>query len=88
VLAYQYDVVCNGVELSSGAVRNHLPEVMEKAFAIAGTRGRGSNVPSRPCGTRSATAHRLMPALPPAPVTSEQLAELHLQVVYPGAKDG
>ncbi len=36
VLAYQYDVVCNGVELSSGAVRNHLPDVMEKAFAIAG----------------------------------------------------
>jgi aspartyl-tRNA synthetase len=36
VLAYQYDVVCNGTELSSGAVRNHLPEVMEKAFAIAG----------------------------------------------------
>jgi len=36
ILAYQYDVVCNGVELSSGAVRNHLPEIMEKAFAIAG----------------------------------------------------
>ena len=36
ILAFQYDVVCNGVELSSGAVRNHLPEVMEKAFAIAG----------------------------------------------------
>jgi aspartyl-tRNA synthetase len=36
ILAYQYDVVCNGLELSSGAVRNHLPEVMEKAFAIAG----------------------------------------------------
>ena len=36
ILAHQYDVVCNGVELSSGAVRNHLPEVMEKAFAIAG----------------------------------------------------
>ena len=36
VLAYQYDLVCNGVELSSGAVRNHLPEVMEAAFAIAG----------------------------------------------------
>lgn len=36
VLAYQYDVVCNGVELSSGAVRNHSPEIMKKAFAIAG----------------------------------------------------
>jgi aspartyl-tRNA synthetase len=36
VVAFQYDVVCNGLELSSGAVRNHLPEVMEKAFAIAG----------------------------------------------------
>ena len=34
--AFQYDIVCNGVELSSGAIRNHLPEVMEKAFAIAG----------------------------------------------------
>ncbi len=36
VVAYQYDLVCNGIELSSGAVRNHLPEVMEAAFAIAG----------------------------------------------------
>ena len=36
ILAYQYDVVCNGVELSSGAIRNHLPEVMIKAFEIAG----------------------------------------------------
>ena len=36
ILAYQYDIVCNGVELSSGAIRNHLPEVMYKAFAIAG----------------------------------------------------
>ncbi|HTW07379.1 MAG TPA: aspartate--tRNA ligase [Acidimicrobiales bacterium] len=36
IVAFQYDVVCNGLELSSGAVRNHLPEVMEKAFAIAG----------------------------------------------------
>ncbi|MBM85675.1 MAG: aspartate--tRNA ligase [Rhodospirillaceae bacterium] len=36
VLAYQYDIVCNGVELSSGAIRNHLPEVMLKAFQIAG----------------------------------------------------
>ena len=36
VYAYQYDVVCNAVELSSGAVRNHSPEIMKKAFAIAG----------------------------------------------------
>jgi len=36
IYAYQYDVVCNGVELSSGAVRNHSPEIMKKAFAIAG----------------------------------------------------
>ena len=36
IFAYQYDIVCNGVELSSGAVRNHNPEIMEKAFAIAG----------------------------------------------------
>ena len=36
ILSHQYDVVCNGVELSSGAIRNHLPEVMYKAFEIAG----------------------------------------------------
>jgi aspartyl-tRNA synthetase len=36
IKAYQYDIVCNGVELSSGAIRNHLPEVMIKAFQIAG----------------------------------------------------
>ena len=36
ILAYQYDIVCNGIELSSGAVRNHLPEIMYKAFALAG----------------------------------------------------
>lgn len=36
IKAYQYDIVCNGTELSSGAIRNHRPEVMEKAFAIAG----------------------------------------------------
>ncbi|MCM1045916.1 MAG: aspartate--tRNA ligase [Candidatus Gastranaerophilales bacterium] len=36
VLAYQYDIVCNGVELSSGAVRNHDIEIMKKAFALAG----------------------------------------------------
>ena len=36
ILAYQYDIVCNGVELSSGAVRNHRPDIMVKAFEIAG----------------------------------------------------
>ncbi|MBQ7226925.1 MAG: aspartate--tRNA ligase [Clostridia bacterium] len=36
IFAYQYDIVCNGVELSSGAVRNHNPDIMRKAFEIAG----------------------------------------------------
>lgn len=36
ILAYQYDIVCNGVELSSGAIRNHRPDIMYKAFDIAG----------------------------------------------------
>ncbi len=36
ILAFQYDIVCNGVELSSGAIRNHRPDIMKKAFEIAG----------------------------------------------------
>jgi aspartyl-tRNA synthetase len=36
ILAWQYDIVCNGVELSSGAIRNHRPDIMYKAFKIAG----------------------------------------------------
>ncbi|GCD74039.1 aspartyl-tRNA synthetase [Acetobacter pasteurianus NBRC 3299] len=36
ILAYQYDIVCNGIELSSGAIRNHLPDVMIRTFEIAG----------------------------------------------------
>ena len=36
ILAYQYDIVCNGIELSSGAIRNHIPELMFKLFSIAG----------------------------------------------------
>jgi aspartyl-tRNA synthetase len=36
ILAHQYDIVCNGIELASGAIRNHRPDIMYKAFAIAG----------------------------------------------------
>ncbi len=36
ILAYQYDIVCNGIELSSGAIRNHIPNLMYKLFAVAG----------------------------------------------------
>ena len=36
IKAFQYDIVCNGVELSSGAIRNHIPELMFKLFSIAG----------------------------------------------------
>ena len=36
MLAFQYDIVCNGIELSSGAIRNHIPELMYKLFSIAG----------------------------------------------------
>jgi aspartyl-tRNA synthetase len=36
IKARQYDIVCNGIELSSGAIRNHRPDIMKKAFAIAG----------------------------------------------------
>ena len=36
IQAYQYDIVCNGIELSSGAIRNHIPDLMYKLFSIAG----------------------------------------------------
>jgi len=36
IKAYQYDIVCNGIELSSGAIRNHLPELMYKLFSVVG----------------------------------------------------
>ena len=36
IKAYQYDIVCNGIELSSGAIRNYLPDLMYKLFSIAG----------------------------------------------------
>lgn len=118
ILAYQYDLVCNGVELSSGAVRNHLPEVMEAAFALAGygaDRVRQSFPSLWNAFHYGAPPHagiapgfdrivmlledqvnlREVIAFPlnqaardllmgaPAPVSEEQLAELHLQVVLP-----
>ena len=50
ILAWQYDIVCNGIELSSGAIRNHEPEVMFKAFEIAGyDQARPSSASSRAC---------------------------------------
>ena len=49
-MAWQYDIVCNGVELCSGAIRNHRPDIMYKAFEIAGyTQGRGRAATSAAC---------------------------------------
>jgi aspartyl-tRNA synthetase len=58
VLAFQYDVVCNGVELSSGAIRNHRPEVMLKAFEIAGYDKSTVSQSSPRYGKRSTTGPR------------------------------
>jgi aspartyl-tRNA synthetase len=58
ILAYQYDIVCNGIELSSGAVRNHRPDIMVKAFEIAGYGGTCWRRSSAGCCARSATARR------------------------------
>ena len=43
IKAYQYDIVCNGIELSSGAIRNHIPELMYKLFSVAGYSNRDVN---------------------------------------------
>ena len=43
IKAFQYDIVCNGVELSSGAIRNHIPELMYKLFSIAGYKEKDVN---------------------------------------------
>ena len=118
ILAYQYDIVCNGIELSSGAIRNHRPDVMVKAFELAGYSR--NDVETRFGGLFNAfqygppphgglapgvdrivmmLAHtpdiREVVAFPmtqqardvlmgaPAPALPEQLAELHLKIVYP-----
>ncbi len=44
ILAYQYDIVCNGIELSSGAIRNHIPELMYKLFSVAGYKKEDVNI--------------------------------------------
>ena len=54
ILAYQYDLVCNGVELSSGAIRNHMPKMMYKVFSKVGyskkdVTNKSLNVPSYTC---------------------------------------
>jgi len=61
ILAYQYDIVCNGVELSSGAVRNHDPEIMVKAFEIAGYSLEDVQKNSRPSFMLFNLDHHLMP---------------------------
>ena len=49
ILAYQYDIVCNGYELCSGAIRNHLPEIMVRAFESRATAATWSRSSSAAC---------------------------------------
>ncbi len=68
--AIQYDIVCNGVELSSGAIRNHRPDVMKKAFAIAGYDESVLERNSAACCTRCRSARRRTAASRPASIAS------------------
>ena len=69
--AIQYDIVCNGVELSSGAIRNHRPDVMKKAFAIAGYAEERAGAEVRRHAARAfATARRRTAASRPASTAS------------------
>ena len=89
ILAYQYDIVCNGIELSSGAVRNHDMKIMVKAFEIAGY---DEEVLKEKFGAlynafqfgappfpMSGTAQDLMCGAPNE-VTEQQLREVHIKV--------
>ena len=71
IKAIQYDIVCNGIELSSGAIRNHRPDVMLKAFEIAGYGERGAGEEVRRHAARvAATARRRTAASRPASTAS------------------
>ena len=95
IKAFQYDIVCNGVELSSGAIRNHLPEIMYKAFAIAGY---GQDEVEARFGGADTPNIREIVAFPmnqqamdlmmqaPASVPPERLRELHIRLDLPPAK--
>ena len=61
ILAYQYDIVCNGIELSSGAVRNHNPEIMKRLLQSPATQSMYWKPSSVLCIRRSSTAHHPMP---------------------------
>lgn len=61
IKAYQYDIVCNGVELSSGAVRNHRPDIMIKHLSSQATQPMRSKSVSERCSAHSITEHRLTP---------------------------
>ena len=70
IKAFQYDIVCNGVELSSGAIRNHRPDIMLKAFAIAGYGEEEVKRASAASTTPSSSARRRTAARRPASTAS------------------
>ena len=84
IYAYQYDLVCNGYEMASGAVRNHDPEIMVKAFEIAGyteddVKERfGALYNAFQYGTPPQARDLLMRA--PSVVSNEQLKDVHIKL--------
>jgi aspartyl-tRNA synthetase len=70
IKAFQYDMVCNGFEIASGGIRNHLPETMVKAFEIGRPDARRWRSASAASIARSSTARRRMAAWRPASTAS------------------